>query len=67
MPYTTKLNEGSLDVDGCFKSREAIRTRLNDVNLKPPEELVVLMTLMAHPPFFGTKSRILESRKDLSM
>ena len=40
---------------------------LNDVNLKPPEELVVLMTLMAHPPFFGTKSRILESRKDLSM
>jgi hypothetical protein len=46
---------------------EAIWRRLNDVNLKLPEELVVLMTLMGLPPYFETEGRILESRKDLSM
>jgi hypothetical protein len=65
--YTTKLEEGSLDVDGYVKSMGAIWRRLNDVNLELPEELVVLMTLMGLPPSFGTQRRILESRKDLSM
>jgi hypothetical protein len=65
--YTTKLEEGSLDVDGYFKSMEAIWRRLNDVNLELPEELVVLMTFMGLPPSFGTQRRILESRKDLFM
>jgi len=65
--YTTKLEEGSLDVDGYVKSMEAIWTRLNDVKLELPQELVVLMTLMGLPPSFGTQRRILESRKDLSM
>jgi hypothetical protein len=65
--YTTKLEEGSLDVDGHFKSMEDIWRRLNDVNLKLPEELTVFMTLMGLPPSFGTQRRILESRKDLSM
>jgi hypothetical protein len=65
--YTTKLKEGSLDVDGYVKSIEAIWRRLNDVKLELPQELVVLMTLMGLPPSFGTQTRILESRKDLSM
>jgi len=65
--YTTKLEEGSLDVDGYVKSMEAIWRRLNDVNLKLPEEFVVLMTLMGLPPSFETQRRILESRKDLPM
>ena len=65
--YTTKLEEGSLDVDGYVKSMEAIWRRLNDVKLELPQELVVLMTLMGLPPSFGTQRRILESRKDLSM
>jgi hypothetical protein len=65
--YTTKLEERSLDVDGYVKPIEAIWRRLNDVNLELPEELGVLMTLMGLPPSFGTKRRILESRKDLSM
>jgi hypothetical protein len=65
--YTTKLDEGSLDVDGYVKSMESIWRRLNDANLKLPEELVVLMTLMGLPPSFGTQRRILKSRKDLSM
>jgi hypothetical protein len=64
--YTTKLEEGSLDVDGYVKSMEAICRRLNDVNLKLPQELVVFMTLMSLPSF-GTQRRILESRKDLSI
>jgi hypothetical protein len=42
--YATKLEKRSLDVDGYVKSMEAILRRLNDVNLKLPEELVVLMT-----------------------
>jgi hypothetical protein len=65
--YTTKLEEGFLDVDCYVKSMEAIWRRLNDVNLKFPEELVVLMTLMGLPPSFRTQKRILGSRKDLSM
>jgi hypothetical protein len=65
--YTTKLEEGSLDVDGYVKSMEAIWRRLNDVNLELPEELVVLTTLTGLAQFFGTQRRILESRKDLSM
>jgi hypothetical protein len=66
--YTTKLEEGSLDVDGyVVKSMEAIWRRLNDVNLKLPQELVALMALMGLPSFFGTQRRILESRKDLPM
>jgi hypothetical protein len=65
--YTTKFEEGSLDVDGYVKLIEAIWRRLNGVNLKLPEELVILMTLMGLPPSFGTQRRILESRKDLSM
>ena len=65
--YTTKLEEGSLDVDGYVKLMEAIWRRLNDVKLELPQELVVLMTLMGLPPSFGTQRRILESRKDLSM
>jgi len=44
--YTTKLEEGSLDVDFYVNSMQAIWRRLNDVNLKLSEELVVLMTLM---------------------
>jgi hypothetical protein len=46
---------------------EAICGRLNDVNLKLPEDLVVFMTIMCLLPSFGTQRRILESRKDLSM
>jgi hypothetical protein len=65
--YTTKLEEGSLDVNGYANSMKAIWRRLNYVNLKLPEEFVVLMTLMGLPPSFGTQKRILESRKDLSM
>jgi len=65
--YTTKLEEGFLDVDGYVKSMEVIWRRLNDANLKLSEELVVLMILMGLPPSFGTLRRILESRKDLSM
>jgi hypothetical protein len=65
--YTTKLEARSLDVDGYVKSMEAIWRRLNDINDKLPEELVVLMTLMGLRPSFGTQGRILESRKDLSM
>jgi len=41
--------------------------KLNDVNLKLPEELVVLVTLIDLPPSFGTHRRIVESRKDLSI
>ena len=52
--YTTKLEEGSLDVDGYVKSIEAMWRRLNDVKLELSEELVVLVTLI-------------ECRKDLSM
>jgi hypothetical protein len=65
--YTTKLEGGSLDVYGYVTSTEVIWRRLNDVNLKLPEELVVLRTLMGLPPSFGTERRILEFRKDLSM
>jgi hypothetical protein len=65
--YTTKLEEGSLNVNGCVKSMEAIWRRLNGINLKLPEELVVLMTLMGLPPSFGTQRSILESRKGLSI
>jgi len=65
--YTTKLEEGSLDVDGYVKSMEAIWRRLNDVNLKLPEELVILMTFMGLPQSFETQRRILESQKDLCM
>jgi len=46
---------------------EAIWRRLDDVNLKLREELVVLMTLMVLFPSFGTQRRILERRKDLFM
>jgi len=46
---------------------EAIWKRLNDVNLRLPEKIVVLTTPMGLPPSFGTQRRILESRKDLSM
>jgi hypothetical protein len=46
---------------------ESIWRRLNDANLKLPEELVVLMTFMGLPPSFGTQRRILKSRKELSM
>jgi len=63
----TKLEEVSLDVAGYVKSTEAIRRKLNDGNLKLPEELVVLMSLTGLPPSFGTQGRILESRKELSM
>ena len=65
--YTTKLEEGFLDVDGYVKSMEAIWRRLNDVNLELPEELVVLMTLMGLPLSLEIQRRILESRKVLSM
>ena len=65
--YTTKQEEGSLDVYGYVKSIEAIWRRLNDVNLELPEEIVVLMTLMGLLPSFGSQIRLLESRKDLSM
>ena len=65
--YTTKLEEGSLDVHGYVNSKQAIWRRLNDVNLTLPEKLVVIMTLMGLPPFIGTQRRILESRKDLFM
>jgi hypothetical protein len=65
--YTTKLEEGSFDVDDYVTSMEAIWRRLNDFNLKLSEELVVLMTLMGLSASFGTQRRILESRKDLSM
>jgi len=37
--YTTKLEEGSLDVDDYVKSMEAIWKRLNDFNLKLSKEL----------------------------
>jgi len=53
--YTTKLEERFLDVDGYVKLMEAIWRSLNDVNLKLPEELVVLMTLMGLPPSFGNQ------------
>jgi hypothetical protein len=46
---------------------EAICRRLNDVNVKLPEELIVFMTLIGLSPCFGTQRRNLESRKDLSM
>ena len=59
--YTTKIEEGSLDVDGYVKSMEAI-WRLKDINLKFSEEHVVLM---GPSPSFGTQRRILESQKDL--
>jgi hypothetical protein len=65
--YTTKLEERSLQVDVYVNSIESIWRRLNDVNLKLSEKLVVLMTLMGLPLFFGTQRRILESRKDISM
>jgi hypothetical protein len=65
--YTTKSEEGSIDVDGYVKSMEAICAILNDVNLKLPQELVVLVTRMSLPASFGTQRRIVESRKDLSM
>ena len=65
--YTTKLEEGSLDVDGNVKSMEAIWRRLHDVNVELPEELVVLMTLTGLPPSFEIQRRSLESRKDLSV
>jgi hypothetical protein len=58
--YTTKLEEGSLEVDGYVKSMEAIWRRLDDVNLKLPEELVVLATLMVLPPSSGTQRIILK-------
>jgi len=61
--FTTKLEEGSLDVNCYVKSMQAIWRSLNDVNLKLPEELVVRVTLMGLPPSFGTQRRILESRK----
>ena len=64
---TSKLEEKSLDVDGYVKSMEGIWRRLNDVNLKLPEDLVVLMTLMGLFPSFEAQRRILESWKDLSM
>jgi hypothetical protein len=47
--YTAKLEEGSLEVDGNFKSMEDVGRRFKDVNLKLPDELVVLMTLMSFP------------------
>ena len=62
--YTAKLEEGSLDVDGYVNSMQASWRRLNDVNLKLPEELVVLMTLTGLAASFGTQRRILESRKE---
>jgi hypothetical protein len=65
--YTTKLEEGSLDLDGYVKSMKAIWRRLNDVNLKLSENLVTLVTLMDLPPSFGNQRRIPESRKDISM
>jgi hypothetical protein len=61
---TTKLEEESLDVDGYVNSMKAISRRLNDVNLRLPEELVVLITLSGLSPSFGTQRRILESRKE---
>jgi hypothetical protein len=64
--YTTKLEKGSLDVNGYVKSMVPIWRRLNDVHLELPEELVVLMTLMDLPPSFGSQRRILLSRKDPS-
>jgi len=63
----TKLEEVSLDVAGYVKSTEAIRRKLNDGNLKLPEELVVRMTLMGLPPSFGNQRRILESQKNFPM
>jgi hypothetical protein len=51
----------------CYvKSMESIWRRLNDVNLKLPEEFVVFMTLMSLSLSLGTQIRILESRKDIS-
>jgi len=61
--YITKLEEGSFDVDGCVKSMEAIWRRLNEVNLKLPEELMVLMTLTGLSPSFGTQRRIVECQR----
>ena len=65
--YTTKLKEGSLDVDDYFKSMLAIWRRFKDINLKLHKEFVVLMILTGGSPPFGTQKRILEARKDLSM
>ena len=62
--YATKLEEGSLDVDGYVKSMEAIWRRLNDVNMKLPENLVVLMTPMGLRPSFGTQRIFLKSQKE---
>jgi hypothetical protein len=42
--YTTKLEEGSLDVEGYIKSMEAVWRRIKDVNLKLPDELVILIS-----------------------
>jgi hypothetical protein len=57
-------NQGSLDVDGYVKSMEAIWRRLNDVNMKLPENLVVLMTPMGLRPSFGTQRIFLKSQKE---
>ena len=54
-------------MDGYIKPMEAIWRRLNVVNLKLPEELVVRMTLMGLPPSFGNQRRILESQKNFPM
>jgi hypothetical protein len=61
--YTTKLEEGSLDIDGYVKLMDAIWRRLNDVNLRIPEELVVLMTLRVLLHLSGLKEEFWNLKK----
>jgi len=49
--------ERSIDVNGYFKSMEAVWRRLKDVNLK----------LVGLHQYCGMKRRILEARLDISM
>jgi len=64
--YTTKLEDGTRDVDGCVKLVKTMWRRLSDVNLKLPEELVVLMTLMGFRPSFGPKEEFCKLEETFS-
>jgi hypothetical protein len=53
-----KLEDGFLDVYGYSKSIEAVCRRLDDINLKYSEEVVVLTRLTGLPPSLGTKRTV---------
>jgi hypothetical protein len=54
----------SLDLHGYVKFMEDVWRRIEDVNVKLPDELVVFMTSMDLLPFFGPRDRC--TKQDLS-